>query len=58
MVADVGLGEDVGPNPIDDEFVEGLGVELGGLAGAAALLEQTVAHKVSVSPFRTPTLYP
>ncbi len=48
QVADVGLGEDVGPNLIDDELLEGLGVEPGGLAGAAAPLEEGVADVVGV----------
>ena len=48
QVADVGLGEDVGPNLIDDELLEALGVEPGGLAGAAAPLEEGVADVVGV----------
>ena len=48
QVSDVGLGEDVGPNLIDDEGLEGLGVEPGGLAGAAAALQQGVADVVGV----------
>ena len=48
QVSDVGLGEDVGPNLIDDELLEALGVEPGGLAGAAAPLEQGVADVVGV----------
>ena len=48
QVSDVGLGEDVGPNLIDDELLEGLGVEPGGLAGAAAPLEEGVADIVGV----------
>ena len=48
QVADVGLGEDVGPKLIDDELLEGLGVEPGGLAGPAAPLEEGVADVVGV----------
>ncbi len=48
QVSDVGLGEDVGPNLIDDELLEALGVEPGGLAGAAAPLEEGVADVVGV----------
>ncbi len=48
QVSDVGLGEDVGPNLIDDELLEALGVEPGGLAGALTPLEQGVADVVAV----------
>ena len=47
QVSDVGFGEDVGPNLIDDELLEGLGVEPGGLAGPAAPLEEGVAGIVT-----------
>ena len=48
QVSDVGLGEDVGANLIDDDLLEFLGVEPGGLAGAAAPLEEGVADVVGV----------
>ena len=48
QVSDVGLGEDVGANLIDDDLLEFLGIEPGGLAGALAALEQGVADVVGV----------
>ncbi|MCY4624394.1 MAG: hypothetical protein OXC99_05255 [Chloroflexi bacterium] len=47
-VADVGLGEDVGAQLIDDGVLELLGVEPGGIAGAAARLHQGLADVVGV----------
>ncbi|MDE2682821.1 MAG: hypothetical protein OXI54_01560 [Chloroflexota bacterium] len=48
QVADVGLGEDVVPDVGDDNLLEGLGVEPGGLARTAALLEDGLADVVGV----------
>ena len=48
QVSDVGLGEDVGAKLIDDDLLELLGVEPGGLAGALAALEEGVADVVGV----------
>ncbi len=48
QVSDVGLGKDVGPNLIDDELLEALGVEPRGLAGSLTPLEQRVADVVGV----------
>ena len=48
QVSDVGLGEDVGAKLVDDDLLEFLGVEPGGLAGAFAALEEGVADVVGV----------
>ena len=48
QVSDVGLGEDVGANIIDDDLLEFLGLEPGGLAGALVALEEGVADVVGV----------
>ena len=48
QVSDVGLGEDVLPDLVDDELLEALGVEPGGLAGSLAPLEEGVADVVGV----------
>ena len=48
QVSDVGLGEDVGAKLIDDGVLDLLGVEPGGLAGAAAPLHQGLADVVDV----------
>ena len=48
QVSDVGLGEDVLPDLVNDEILEVPGVEPGGLAGALAALEQGVADVVGV----------
>ena len=47
-VSDVGLGKDVGAKLIDDDLLESLGVEPGGLAGSLAALEEGVADVVGV----------
>ena len=43
---DVGLGEDVGANLADHQFLEAAGVEPGGIAGSAAPLHQGLADVV------------
>ena len=48
QVPDVGLGEDVGAKLIDDDVLEFLGIEPGGLAGALAALEEGVADVVGI----------
>ena len=48
QVADVGLREDILPDLVDDEVLEVVGVEPGGLAGSAAALEEGVADVVGV----------
>ena len=49
-VADVGLGEDVGADLVDDEALEAPRVEAGRVAGVASALEQRLADVVGELP--------
>ena len=48
QLADVGLGEDVVADVLDDDALEVAGIEPGGVAGVLALLEEGVADVVGV----------